>query len=129
VAFFMNKIFLTEHKLLHHSLRWLQENRNHFPAITDDVIIAINEVLQNIYRHAYQLADGMQIDVSITQTEHCLRFDITDYAKPMDLSFLDHEHEPSEEGGMGLRLIKKVAQSFTIEYTGHGHLTQLEFCI
>lgn len=123
----MNKTFLTEHKLLHHSLRWLQENKNQFPAITDEVIIAVNEVLQNIYRHAYQLADGMQIDVTIKNTEHGLRIDITDYAKPMDLSFLDQEHEPSEEGGMGLRLIKKVAQSFTIQYTGHGHLTQMEF--
>jgi anti-sigma regulatory factor (Ser/Thr protein kinase) len=96
--------------------------------IIENVKIAANEVIQNIYRYGYKNVDGRSIEINLTATNNELVLDIYDEADPCNPEeFVDKEYTPSENGQMGIAIIKKLTKSFKIFPEEHGNHTQLIF--
>jgi len=98
-----------------------------FPSLPnqENIIILLSEVIQNIYRHAYEKLDNQKIDIEWSTDQKYIDFIIHDDARSIDLSFLNKEFEPSEDGKMGLRIIKKIAKQFSIKHKPQGHETSV----
>ena len=97
-------------------------------AVIENVKIATNEVIQNIYRYGYKNVDGKFIEINLTATNNELVLDIYDEAKPCNPEeFINKEYTPSENGQMGIAIIKKLTKSFKIFPEEHGNHTQLIF--
>jgi len=96
--------------------------------IIENVKIAANEVIQNIYRYGYKNVDGRSIEINLTATNNELVLDIYDEADPCNPEeFVNKEYTPSENGQMGIAIIKKLTKSFKIFPEEHGNHTQLIF--
>ena len=98
--------------------------------IIENVKIATNEVIQNIYKYGYKNVDGKSIEINLTATKNELVLDIYDEADPCNPEeFMNKEYTPSENGQMGIAIIKKLTKSFKIIPMNHGNYTQLNFDI
>jgi anti-sigma regulatory factor (Ser/Thr protein kinase) len=94
--------------------------------------IALGEVLQNIIRHGYKnklsQKDFIEIQYQILQKK--LIFIIRDYSHPCDpQKFLNKHFSPNESGHMGLSIIKKLTDDFSINPLPDGNETTLIFNI
>lgn len=96
----------------------------------NNVQLALAEALQNIVRHGYRFKDNQTISLGIkTEGEH-LRIEILDHAPPCQpATFLNQALTPSEAGGMGISIIKKLTQHFSITPLANGNVTLLVFNI
>lgn len=93
-----------------------------------EVYTAASEALQNIVRHTYHFKDNQEVRCWFESDDQYFRLFIEDDGPPLeDLSFLDMERLPSEKGNMGLNIIKKLTESFSIEPKKNGNLTTLIF--
>lgn len=104
------------------------------PNMSKDVLtnvqLGLAEALQNIVRHGYRFKDGQTVSLSIKVEGDDLRIEIFDHATPCrPEAFLDQALTPSEEGGMGILLIKKLTHHFSITPLANGNLTVLVFNI
>ena len=100
------------------------------PNIIFNVSLAGGEALQNIARHTYHFADNKEVRCWFEINDQYITLFIEDDGPSLkDLSFLDVERLPSEKGNMGLNLIKKLTEFFTIKPTKDGNLTTLIFSI
>jgi anti-sigma regulatory factor (Ser/Thr protein kinase) len=96
----------------------------------DKILIAINEVLQNIVRHAYKFEDSKFVEITINMEDHLLSLEIRDHAPPCHPElFLHRDHVPNEEGKMGLRIIMNCTHFFDIKPLAAGNLTSMQFKI
>jgi anti-sigma regulatory factor (Ser/Thr protein kinase) len=119
----MEKIFLTQNKLLAEVRGFLLANLPSGLGNQDEIVIVINEVIQNIYRHAYQMQDAKPIMIKMGIDHTQVTFKINDQAPHVDLSFLHQKYEPSEEGQIGLNVIKKICSHYDVRHTDEGHET------
>ena len=93
-----------------------------------DVEIALGELLQNIVRHELPRPGGSTLSVEVSTTGRDLCVAISDDCEPVtDLSFLELSRAPSELGGMGLNLIKKISSSYSLVSAGGKNLHTLRF--
>ncbi len=108
---------------------FIDQNLNEFdPKLIENIKIASNEAIQNIYRYGYKDVDDMPIKINLARKGEDLVLDIYDEAdpcKPED--FIGKEYTPSESGHMGISIIKKLTKSFKIFPLGCGNHTQLIF--
>lgn len=126
----MNKFKLSATKDIQSSFKVILEAT--FPNLSKDFLFEIytaaSEALQNIVRHTYHFEDNKEVRCWFESDDQYLTLFIEDDGPPIkDLSFLDIERLPSEKGNMGLNLIKKLTQSFSIKPTKEGNLTTLVF--
>jgi len=99
---------------------------NHF----DDILIGFGEVLQNIIRHAYKnhISENDFIDIQYQVLDNKLIIKLRDYAEPCHPeSFLNRHFLPNESGHMGLSIIRKLTDEFTIQPLKDGNETKLVF--
>jgi anti-sigma regulatory factor (Ser/Thr protein kinase) len=124
VWFFIMKTFYTKKNIQQEIRLWATET---FPSIPnqENIIILLSEVIQNIYRHAYEKLDNQKIEVAWTADQKHIEFIIHDDAISQNLDFLKEEFEPTEDGKMGLRIIKKIAKQFSIQHKPQGHETRV----
>jgi len=130
--FFVNKmkIALITSKNIQKDFRsFIDQNLDGFNSgIIENVKIAANEVIQNIYRYGYKNVDGRSIEINLTSTNNELVLDIYDEADPCNPEeFVNKEYTPSEKGQMGIAIIKKLTKSFKIFPKENGNHTQLIF--
>lgn len=96
-----------------------------------DIEIALGEVLQNIVRHEFKsaLSRGTNFfDIQVFVKSDFIELCITDSAHPLvDLSFMQEARSPSDIGGMGLDLIKKLTVKYSIEPLSNGNKHSLTF--
>ena len=96
--------------------------------IIENIKIATNEVIQNIYKYSYKNVDGKSIKINLTATSNELILNIHDEAEPSNPEeFINKEYTPSENGQMGIVIIKKLTKSFKIFPEEYGNHTQLIF--
>jgi anti-sigma regulatory factor (Ser/Thr protein kinase) len=97
---------------------------------SENIKIALGEVLQNIIRHAYKnnLNENDFVDIQYKSTGDDLTFIVRDYAAPCHpASFLNKHFSPNESGHMGLSIIRKLTNEFTIKPMQDGNETKLLF--
>jgi len=124
------KITLSTNKNIQKKFRdFIDQNLNELDSkLIENVKIAVNEVIQNIYRYGYKNVDGKSIEINLTATNNELVLDIYDKADPCNPEeFVNKEYTPSENGQMGIAIIKKLTKSFKIFPKAHGNHTQLIF--
>jgi len=124
------KIILRTNKNIQKEFRaFIDQNLNSFNStVIENVKIATNEVIQNIYRYGYKNVDGKSIEINLTVTKNGLVLDIYDEADRCNPEeFMNKEYTPSENGQMGIVIIKKLTKSFKIIPMSHGNHTQLNF--
>ena len=98
----------------------------------ENIKIALGEVLQNIIRHGYKniLNNEDLIDIECQRVDDKLIFLIKDYAKSCEPElFLNRSFVPNESGHMGLSIIRKLTDEFTIKPLQDGNETKLIFNI
>jgi len=96
----------------------------------EDIKIVLGEVLQNIIRHGYKnlLNEEDFIDVEYQKNQDRITFILRDFAEPCKPdSFLNKEFIPNENGHMGISIIRKLADEFTIKPLQDGNETKLVF--
>jgi len=126
------KLALQTNKNIQKEVRvFIDQNLDGFNSdIIENVKIATNEVIQNIYKYGYKNVDGKSIEINLTATKNELVLDIYDEADPCNPEeFMNKEYTPSENGQMGIAIIKKLTKSFKIIPMNHGNYTQLNFDI
>jgi serine/threonine-protein kinase RsbW len=111
------------------ALLFLQKQGVVMGSSVTDIEIALGELLQNIVRHGFAGGDVDQtFTIELTQVGHLLYLSVKDSAKPLhDIGFLDNEFQPSEHGGMGLGIIKKLVNKYSINAVIDGNLHLLEY--
>ena len=93
-----------------------------------DILIAVGEALQNIVRHAYVNIQPGHLLLSITKLGDVVEIIINDDAPSVNPELFMHQtYSPSESGGMGIELIKKIALEFRIDPQPDGNMTTLKF--
>jgi len=107
----------------------LKVHTNRSPQQLLDVEIALGEVLQNIIRHGFSGGDlnsfftiGMEMDdgmlkIAVTESSPALK----------NTDFLDKSHIVSENGGMGLSLIKELTSKYLIKFVNEKNIHTLVF--
>ena len=125
----MNLVLKTNKNIQQEFRLFIDQNlQNYNLKAIENIKIAGNEVIQNIYRYGYQNVDGKSIKINLTATNNELVLDIYDEAKPCNPeNFINKEYIPSENGHMGISIIKKLTKSFKIFPKEHGNHTQLIF--
>jgi len=124
------KIILRTNKNIQKEFRaFIDQNLNSFNStVIENVKIATNEVIQNIYRYDYKNVDGKSIEINLIAKSNQVVLDIYDEAEPCNPEeFMNKEYTPSENGQMGIVIIKKLTKSFKIFPKEHGNHTQLIF--
>lgn len=99
---------------------------------TENIKIALGEVLQNIMRHGYKnnLNEDDLIDIEVERVDDKLFFVLRDYAQPCKPeTFMNKIFKPNESGHMGLSIIKKLTEEFIILPLKDGNKTRLVFKI
>ena len=95
-----------------------------------NIALATGEALQNIVRYGYNFLEGMGVEVTLEQAEETFVVEILDTAPPCPTeSFMQQHFTPSDHGGMGLGIIKKLTQTFEITPLIKGNLTKLIFAL
>ncbi|MDD5217687.1 MAG: ATP-binding protein [Candidatus Omnitrophica bacterium] len=91
-----------------------------------EILLAVQEVLTNVVRHAYQGQAG-KIKVVFQDSHDQISVTIQDFGRPFDLTQVpDPELPKKDPGGLGIFLIKKLMDQ--VEYTspqGEGNLLRL----
>lgn len=126
----MKKEFLTNKNLLTEVQQWLKANLS--DQINDDrlltLIIVVNEVIQNIYRYAYNDEESKLIKIDLEIKKKSIKFTISDNGTPCyDQSFISKDNVTSEDGGFGMKIILENAETFEIIPQNDGNITKLIF--
>ena len=93
------KITLSTNKNIQKEFRaFIDQNLDGFNSeVIENIKIATNEVIQNIYRYGYKNVDGKSIEINLTATNNELVLDIYDKADPCNPEeFVNKEYTPSE---------------------------------
>lgn len=116
------------------SQNFIEQIQKEIPHLSSDrfenILIGFGEVIQNIIRHAYKnhISENDFIDIQYQIIENRLIINIRDYAKPCQPeSFINRHFLPNESGHMGLSIIRKLTDEFTIQPLADGNETKLVF--
>ena len=91
----------------------------------EDFILAVQETLTNVIRHAYENKGGT-IEVLLRNGSDCVEIVVEDQGKSFDRSKVkEPELPPRKPGGMGLYLIKRLMDE--VQYKSSGNKN--EWCL
>lgn len=80
------------------------------------IVLAIDESLTNIIRHAYQNAPGKPIELKICATDKILKISIRDFGSQSDpRKFKSRDIRDLRPGGLGVKIMKKCMDC--VQYT------------
>jgi hypothetical protein len=93
-----------------------------------NIALATGEALQNIVRYGYAFQDNQEVRISLDQIGDQFFIEIIDDAPPCPVeNFMQHKFIPSDHGGMGIAIIKKLTELFEIKPSNQGNITSLVF--
>jgi serine/threonine-protein kinase RsbW len=104
------------------------------PELLDDIRLALEEILTNIFAYAYADQDGHVEVCFAIQADRTLSIRITDWGKPFDpLSFdvsdLERDFSARAIGGMGVHLARSIAHQMTYERNDDSNRLAILFCL
>ena len=77
--------------------------------LSDRLVIAVNEACMNVMQHAYRGDDTGEIILEIHNNDSQIRFQLTDFAEPVDLaSVRPRDLEDVRPGGLGTHFIREI---------------------
>lgn len=94
------------------------------PESKDDVLISMGEVLNNVVEHAYEDAEGGQIEIHVRSSDDALHIRVSDWGRPMPEGALPEGQLPNQsgdvlsEGGYGWFLIRTLARDLGYRRSG-----------
>lgn len=81
-----------------------------------DLVLAVDEAMQNIIRHAYKGPTDKPIDIDLALEDGCLVARVTDYAPPVDVSRIrPRALDDIRPGGLGTYFIQSVLDGHEFE--------------
>ncbi|MCB9800273.1 MAG: ATP-binding protein [Candidatus Omnitrophica bacterium] len=99
------------------ALRQLLEHAGFDEKMIQETILAVDECLTNVIRHAYGSKPG-KIEVRVQDTPHEVRFSIKDFGHKFDPTQLPEPKLPPEKpGGLGVFLTRQLMD--LVEYDPH----------
>jgi serine/threonine-protein kinase RsbW len=104
------------------------------PELLDDIRLALEETLTNIFAYAYVGEDGHVEVCFSTQADQKLSICVTDWGIPFDpLAFdaseLERDFSARAIGGMGVHLTRCVAHQMTYERNDDANRLTILFCL
>jgi anti-sigma regulatory factor (Ser/Thr protein kinase) len=91
-------------------------NENFKDLKVDEILLAIDEAVQNIIRHAYEMKANQPIDVEIQKTKN-FSIKIRDYGKQVELSSIaPRKLNEVRPGGLGIHFIRTICKNVKYEH-------------
>jgi anti-sigma regulatory factor (Ser/Thr protein kinase) len=91
-------------------------NENFKDLKVDEILLAIDEAVQNIIRHAYEMKANQPIDVEIQKTKN-FSIKIRDYGKQVELSSIaPRKLNEVRPGGLGVHFIRTICKNVKYEH-------------
>jgi anti-sigma regulatory factor (Ser/Thr protein kinase) len=95
-----------------------------------NIALATGEALQNIVRYGYAFQEHKEVKLEIERADKLFTVNIIDDAPPCPIDrFMHQTYAPSDHGGMGLTIIKKLTHTFDIKPSNQGNCTTLVFLL
>jgi anti-sigma regulatory factor (Ser/Thr protein kinase) len=105
-------------------------NENFKDLKVDEILLAIDEAVQNIIRHAYEMKANQPIDVEIQKTKN-FSIKIRDYGKQVELSSIaPRKLNEVRPGGLGVHFIRTICKNVKYEHAKNnkgGTILTLDF--
>ena len=98
-----------------------------------NVLVALQEMVTNVLRHAYRLDETKPIEVEFALSDDSLRITLRDQGPrfdPMqyDPVGADEDVMPTEAGGYGIRIARQVMDRVEYEHTGGWNTLRMTKC-
>jgi anti-sigma regulatory factor (Ser/Thr protein kinase) len=91
-------------------------NENFKDLKVDEILLAIDEAVQNVIRHAYEMKANQPIDVEIQKTKN-FSIKIRDYGKQVELSpIAPRKLNEVRPGGLGVHFIRTICKNVKYEH-------------
>jgi len=91
-------------------------NENFKDLKVDEILLAIDEAVQNIIRHAYEMKADQPIDIEIQKTQN-FSIKIRDYGKQVELSSIaPRKLDEVRPGGLGVHFIRTICKNVKYEH-------------
>lgn len=91
-------------------------NENFKDLKVDEILLAIDEAVQNIIRHAYEMKADQPIDIEIQKTKN-FSIKIRDYGKQVELSSIaPRKLDEVRPGGLGVHFIRTICKNVKYEH-------------
>lgn len=90
------------------------------PALSERLVIAVNEACMNVIQHAYEYDELGEIVLEMLNNQNKVYFRLLDYAKPVDLDCIKPRAlEDIRPGGLGTFFIDEI-----MDECDRGHLQE-----
>jgi len=94
--------------------KYLEENFK--DSKVDEILLAIDEAVQNVMRHAYKMKTNQPIDIEIQKTKN-FSIKIRDYGKQVELSSIaPRKLDEVKPGGLGVHFIRTICKNVKYEH-------------
>jgi len=94
--------------------KYLEENFKDLKV--DEILLAIDEAVQNVIRHAYKMKTDQPIDIEIQKTKN-FSIKIRDYGKQVELSSIaPRKLDEVRPGGLGVHFIRTICKNVKYEH-------------
>lgn len=94
--------------------KYLEENFKDLKV--DEILLAIDEAVQNVIRHAYEMKAGQPIDIEVQKANN-FSIKIRDYGKQVKLSSIaPRKLDEVRPGGLGVHFIRTICKNVKYEH-------------
>ena len=97
-----------------------------------NVLVALQEMVTNVLRHAYRLDETKPIEVEFELRDDALRITVRDQGPPFDPNQYDPagvgDTMPTEAGGHGIRIARQVMDKVEYEHAAGWNTLRMTKC-
>ena len=91
------------------------------------IILAVDEAMTNIMRHAYRGGTDQEIEISLFNDQDALRISLRDFGeKPDPVQLRSRDLKDVRPGGLGCYFIREIMDEVTYDVSTHARGTELK---